>query len=258
MKIDSGNEAAALSALKYQRPIIFHKGRPTMVSVQNKSRLNLLASHLDWNPGGEGIMDFCVTKLNALELAIASEIGETFEVETKARWICTKCLGASVKFLTQMFGCVEVIYKKLLNFSKFTTEQAWSLTTQVLDRILADLFLPRENISQSLKTRNTPTTCAQIMFAAFKTHDVMASYIDHKFENHPSVSTEYVKFLATNSGSEKVVKLQEAVEAVKGKASSDEVKAAAKKSDVVASKYAHLVKEVAVLTRRIKVMEDRK
>jgi hypothetical protein len=153
MKIDSRNEAAALSTLKYpRRPRIFHKGRPTIVSVQNKSRLNLLASHLDWNPGGEGIMDFCVTKLNALEFAIASEIGETFAVKTKARWICTKCLGASVTFLNQLFGCVEAIYKKLLNFSKFTTEQAWSLTTQVLDRILANLFLPRESISQSLKT----------------------------------------------------------------------------------------------------------
>ena len=260
MKIESGNEAAALNALKFARPRVFHKGRPTVVSVQNKSRLNLLPSHLDWNPGGEGIMDFCVTKLNALEAAIECEIGETFAVESTAHWISMKCLSASVTFLNQLFGAVEAIYKRLFNFSKFTTDQAWSLTTQVLDRILADLFHPRENIVQSLKTRNTPTTCAQIMFSAFKTHDIMAGYISHKFENHPSVSTEYVKFLATNSGSEKVVKLTETVETLKGKAAAalDEAKAATKKSDIAASKYADLVKEMAVLSRRVKSMEDKR
>lgn len=205
-------------------------------------------------------MDFCVTKFNALEAAIEFEIGKTFAIESSAHWIAMKCSNASITFLNQLFGCVEAIYKRLFNFLKFTTDQAWSLTTQVLDRILADLFHPRENIVQSLKTRNTPTRCAQIMFAAFKTHDVMAVYISHKFENHPSVSTEYVKFLATNSGSEKVVKLTETVELIKGKAVAvlDEAKAATKKSDVASSKYADMAKEMTALARRIKVMEDKR
>ena len=76
----------------------------------------------------------------------------------------------------------------------------------------------------------------------------MATYVSHHFENHPSVSTEYVKFLATNSGSEKVVKLTETVEALKIRALSalDEAKSATKKSDVATSKYSdQLVKEVA-------------
>ena len=260
MKIDSGNEAAALNALRYSRPRIFHKGRPIIVSVQNKSRLNLLASHSDWNPGGEGVMDFCVMKMNLLEASIADEIGHTFPLESTAHWIATKCLSATVSFLTQLYGCVESIYKRLHNFSKFTTEQAWSLTTQVLERILADLFIPKDNILQSLKARNTSATCAQVLFASFKTHDIMAGYVAHKFENHPSVSTEYVKFLATNSGSEKVVKLSETLETVKTKANnaSDEAKAATKKADVAGAKIADLVKEVASLTQKVKSMESRK
>ena len=81
MKIDSGSEAAALYALKYARPRVFHKGRPTIVSILNKSRLNLIPTHSDLNPGGEGIIDFCVFKLNELEEAITGEISETFEVK---------------------------------------------------------------------------------------------------------------------------------------------------------------------------------
>jgi hypothetical protein len=259
MKIDSGGEAAALNALRYSRPRVFHKGRPTIVSVQNKSRLNAILTHADWNPGGEGVKDYCVEKMNLLEEVISDEIRNTFEPESTAHWIANKCLSATVSFLNQLFGCIESIYKRLYNFSKFTTEQAWSLTTQVLDRILADLFIPKDNIVQILKTRNTPATCAQVLYAAFKTHDIMAVYVSHKFENHPSVSTEYVKFLATNSGSEKVVKLMEVVESLKGKLQSaiEDAKVATKKADISASKCSDLSKVVDTLIARVKVLEKK-
>lgn len=66
------------------------------------------------------------------------------------------------------------------------------------------------------------------------------------------MSTEYAKFLTTNSESEKVVKLTEAVDTVKLKTHSalDDAKAATKKSDVAASKYADLVKEMGILSRK--------
>ena len=74
------------------------------------------------------------------------------------------------------------------------------------------------------------------------------------------MSTEYVKFLATNSGSEKVVKLSETLETVKTKANSasDEAKAATKKADVAGAKIADLIKEVANLTQKVKSLESRK
>ena len=74
----------------------------------------------------------------------------------------------------------------------------------------------------------------------------MASYMDHKFKNHPSVSTEYVKCLATNSGSEKVVKLAETVEIASSMADT-----ATKKADIALSKNADLIKVVEALTKRV-------
>ena len=238
LKIDSGSEGAALNALRYSRPRIFHKGRPTIVSVAKKSRLNAIPSYEAWNGGGEGVMDFVIEKMNLLQDAVASDIEQTLEVGSKGHWIATKCLAASVTFLTQLFGCVDTIYKRLFNFSKFTTEQAWSLTTQVLDRILADLFVPKDNILQSITNRSPEKTCAHVLLSAFKTHDIMATYVSYKFENHPSVSTEYVKFLATNSGSEKV----------------EEAK---KKADVASSKCTDLATALAALTKRVKALDGK-
>ncbi len=45
------------------------------------------------------------------------------------------------------------------------------------------------------------------VWASFQTHDGMAEYLTMKFKNHPSISSEYVKFLASNSGIEAVGQL---------------------------------------------------
>jgi hypothetical protein len=89
----------------------------------------------------------------------------------------------------------------------------------------------------------------------------MAIYIQHNFEDHPSVSTEYVKFLATNSGSEKVAKLTEYVEALKTKIATavedHSKKAAMAKADTASTKYAEINKELPSVTRKVKQIEDR-
>lgn len=79
----------------------------------------------------------------------------------------------------------------------------------------------------------------------------MAVYMSHKFENHPSVSTEYVKFLATNSGSEKVAKLALMVESALSKAES-----ATKKADISSSKTADFSRAMEVLSKRVTKLEN--
>ena len=119
---------------------------------------------------------------------------------------------------------------------------------------MADLYAPKDGIGESL------SICAHLMWCSFKqTHDVMTQYVLHNFDNHPAISTEYVKFLATNSGSEKVVKIGKQLEAMKLKVSSatEEAKRAVSKADTASTKNAELVREVAALTKRLKGLEDK-
>ena len=71
--VDSGGESAALNALRYARPRVFHVGRPTIVSVHNKSRLNALLTHDKWNGGGDGIMEHVMEKMHRLQNAVMSD-----------------------------------------------------------------------------------------------------------------------------------------------------------------------------------------
>jgi hypothetical protein len=88
----------------------------------------------------------------------------------------------------------------------------------------------------------------------------MASYVEHRFENHTAIYTAYVKFLATNSGSEKVAKLSlvvvDGIQVKVNTASTDALKAGSK-ADSCSAKASDLAKEVNLLTKHVKDLEDK-
>ena len=155
---------------------------------------------------------------------------------------------------------VDTIYEKLVSQSQFTTAQAWSLTTQILDRICEELYVPKEGVGGAMLIDEPESVCCHILWSAFKTHDIMKTYIDCNFENHPVVSAEYVKFLATNSGGEKVEKLEQQLVAMTEKTTKavDEAKKAVAKADTASTKCSELGREVALLMKKVKSLEDRK
>jgi hypothetical protein len=93
----------------------------------------------------------------------------------------------------------------------------------------------------------------------FRSQDVMVGYVNHQFENHPSVSTEFIRVLATNSGSETVEQLAETVKTTKEqlKKTSLEARLAGTKSDTASTKTASLAADLAAAIWRIKSLEDR-
>jgi hypothetical protein len=54
-------------------------------------------------------------------------------------------------------------------------------------------------------TKNT----AKVLYTLLRTHVVMTELVQHEIKNHPIVSSEYVKFLATHSPNGEVRKLRE-------------------------------------------------
>ena len=131
--------------------------------------------------------------------------------------------------------------------SKFTAEQAWGLT-----RVCEDLYEPKEGVAAAMKVEEPASICAHMLWACFRTHDVMKIYADNNFENHPAISAEYVKFLALNSGHEKMDKLEIELKFVR-----DEVKKSVEAADkalkatvTLTDKYSATHKEVEALKRK--------
>jgi polyhydroxyalkanoate synthesis regulator phasin len=103
---------------------------------------------------------------------------------------------------------IDSSYESLHVHSKFTKEQAWSLLTQLVTRIFTDMAKVREGVLMSLRTQDEESTCAAVLWTVFQTHDKMDEFFNANISDHPSVSSEYVKFLASNSGFEQVDKLE--------------------------------------------------
>ncbi len=101
--------------------------------------------------------------------------------------------------------------------------------------------------------------CAHLLWSCFKTHDVMTMHKEHSFENHPTISAEYVKFLATNSGYDKVEQMETLVNGIK--ASVDKVSVDAAKARSIAngasSQGGVLVKGLDEMMKRVSKLEDK-
>ena len=145
LKIKTGADYDAIKALYFKRPRLFHKGRATISTERNKSRLNRLTDAKVWKSGGEGVRQHIIQEMNVLLITMTHDINFTFGTDpklAKAQILAITALNATVNFVTQLLQFVDIIYEKLHDFSKFTAEQAWALTTQILDRICEDLYAP--------------------------------------------------------------------------------------------------------------------
>ena len=262
LHIETGAESSALTSLRHPRPRMFHKGRPMIVCDAKTSRLNLLTKPVKWKSGTDGIRNHIVERMNVLQPHIRDDIeyafGRDHMRDNKAQMIATLSLTSSVTFITQLLNYIDTLYEKLHIYSKFTSETAWSLAMQVLDRILADLYAPKEGVSNGMKG-DRESICSHLLWASFKTLDVAQVYVDANFVNHPAVSSEFIKFLATNSGSEKIEQLTVTVTAMKTSitTATSDAKHAATKSDTASTKCGELSALVTALSRRVKSLEDR-
>ena len=262
LKITTGAEAAAIKALHFKRPRIFHKGRVSMTSERNKSKLNKIADYKVWKAGGEGVRNHIVHQMNLLHVTLSNDIGYAFGSDpklAKAQLLAMMSLNATITFLTQLMSFVDTIYEKLFVYSKFTAEQGWSLTTQILDRICEDLFAPKEGVAAAMTVEDPASICSHMLWSCFKTHDVMTTYMEYSFENHPAISAEYVKFLATNSGFDKVEKMEATVSGRKAsveKAGADALKAR-QIADGASSQSGVVSKNLDAMTKRVSKMEDK-
>jgi hypothetical protein len=253
LKIATGGDEAAIKAMHFKRPRVFHSGQEAMFTERNKSKLNRLETFKVWKNGGEGVRNHIVKRTNLLMSTIAQDINFVFSKDPKSQMLATMCLNGTMTFITQLLTFVDAIYEKLVMASKFTAEQGWSLTMKILDRICEDLYAPKEGVVDAMNVEDPESICAHLLWACFRTHDVMETYMDANFENHPAVSAEYVKFLALNSGFDKVEKLETMVVALKAQADTATKDAAKARSiaDGAASAATATTKAVADLAKRV-------
>ena len=250
MQIATTNEARAIYSMKNEFPQLLYKDFPG--TGRDPSFLTAMKEFADWETPETGVRDRILNRLGNMNSMFGEQIATTMSAEPEARALALSMLSVSVGCCRELVTYFDETMNELTIKSKFTTRKAFSLVTQVVRRFFMDLYKVRAQVYSSLSTTDSAGQCAWILYGVLRTHDVMTEYVKARFKNHPSVSSEYIRFLSTNSGFESLKTLEDQVDSLK-KTSCQLVKdvtAAKKASDTASSSINTVKKDVTELKKQ--------
>ncbi|KAL7559268.1 hypothetical protein ACA910_009043 [Epithemia clementina (nom. ined.)] len=186
-------------------------------------------------------------------------ISNTMAEEPQARALASMMLSASLTCTQELASYIDETMLQLTKRTGYTEQKAFSLVTQVVRRFFLDLQKVRAQVYASMNVDDATRVCGWMLYGALKTHDIMDEYLRARFRNHPSVSSEYIKFMSTNSGFELVKGIQEKVDELTKQysQSTKDVLAAKKAADTANGTVDSLKKEINELKRLMAKKADK-
>jgi hypothetical protein len=193
-----------------------HPGEPTIIyalrhTIPNflakgttNSRLTALKSvktAAEWDQVfsrnlSKGLKDVWEERQPDVESVICGHIDDSLvrHGHTQAAALARKMLSKSLKFTNRVFEYLTNTNRELTDRSGFPLGDAWLLATKIVARICKSLNTARSEIPDIL-TKSTPLqNTARVLYTMLRVHDVMDEYLKMEIKNHPSISSEYVKF----------------------------------------------------------------
>ena len=145
-----------------------------------------------------------------LESLIMERLRENLEGQSLAR----QMLSDTLNFITALCEFVSETYRNL-EIAGFSKASAWQLVSKLVHRVFAkDCHMKRGAVSEILDVSDSRVLGTGILWATFATHQVMRDYMKHGIENHPSMASEYVRFLVANSGLSKMESMDNRLKAL--------------------------------------------
>jgi hypothetical protein len=258
-ELDIGTEAEgqALTAFLCEVPRLFHTNG-TSVSAENASFFSKVPNHRAWANGTTGLKKTIEKKLSKLKKSLREVLASELTPGTVAYVVAVEALEKTISWIGAFNTYLDTTYEHLHSEVGFTSARAWALTTQLGNRIFSDLHSVRVGTTKAMG-KGPESICPAILWSVYRTHDKMAGFEDANFENHPSIASEFVKFLATNTGIEGMAVLQEEVVTLKLKVKESEKQATLSvgKADKASSVADVAKKATESLVKRVTQLENR-
>jgi len=253
-ELDIGTEAEgqALSAFLFEVPRLFHTTTTSLqMSADNASHFSKVPTHKAWSNTG-GLKKTIEKRLAKLKRSLREVLASELVPGTIAYVVAVEALEKTISWIGAFNTYLDTTYEHLHVEVGFTSARAWALTTQLGNRIFSDLHTVRVGTTKAMG-KGPESICPAILWSVFRTHDKMAGFEDANFENHPSIASEFVKFLATNTGIEGMAVLQEEVASLKSKMKDAEKQSALAllRADKASSGADTAKKATEALTKRV-------
>jgi hypothetical protein len=212
MNLSTTGDILALAAIRSGIPQVLGEGKtPT---GEDRSSFHAFHTFADWkNPNGrDGFVHTLPSHQHQAVEAIREDIETRMEPGSPAAMLASTCLTKSSAFSDALVTYLTRTYEDLTQASGFAKKRAWALTTALGARICKEVHRDSTALARSLsvsaKDTDRERLTVRMLWAALRAHMIIEEYVQAEFKDHPTVASEYVKFLATNSGYETVAALQ--------------------------------------------------
>lgn len=207
LDLDNMNQALCVTSFDTRVPKMLSKSSnmaPPSRTGKGVSHFDQVKDFSEWD-GANGMRERIKDNLVIFEFAHLAQIEANTDENSLGRLLTTKSLDAAVLWLNNFVVYIDATFKNFTALSAFTDDKAWELTTQLGRRIFIEVAVPRNGISTAVRVGpNAKRHLNKLLFwPMLLSHDLMRDFREAKFQNHPTISSEYVKFLVANAGSER-------------------------------------------------------
>ena len=206
-------EAIIIYSLKKIVPGIFGEGLPSGTSSHLVSVKDAIAWDSDFSDNPDckpGLKQILEERLEEVESQIKEVIASSYTRKglTGPADLAKDMLTKTMKFLKLILNEISRVNRNLTSRSGYSLMEAWCLVTQTFRGIFVYIGKARTAI-RSLSPKDPPAlNTARVLHVMLRTHDLMDEFVQAEIKNHPIVSSEYVKFLATHSGRREIAEVR--------------------------------------------------
>jgi hypothetical protein len=250
-------EARAVDSFAYSLPRVFAGEGEDQVYSADKSHFGSCRSFAIWSAKGWGYWARIKVSMD--------NVRTTFEQQIKASIPADdQTYNLFMLAVSDVYSWIEGFEKEIISdmciglvANQFSDAAGWSLSTRLGVRVLDEIGQHRIGVGSLISSNAGDTNAAHVLYASFRTLDMMSVFKKFKYKDHPCISSEFVKFMASNSGMDSVKKLEVRVKTLESelKEARDKAKVQSSKADTASNKAEQAVKDLTALTKRVKALE---
>jgi hypothetical protein len=205
LKIPSLAEVHSLKGLEAALPRLLGDVF-TFTGKQNMSYYTKVPSVGVWTNGSSGTKEFILGSLAAVVSAVRANIDQRLPHGKELHTMARLCLESSASFIMSMVSFTEE-NRESYAMSNYPEAMQWSLNSRLGYRVWQEVYLPCTGLMEKVEPQDLHATAATVIYHVLATIDNQETFRSVGIKNHAVVSSEYVKFLSTNTGYENIERL---------------------------------------------------
>jgi hypothetical protein len=117
------------------------------------------------------------------------------QLQGPAQLLAKDLLMDSYSMSDALYTFISTSFADTRSSNKFSDEQCWVLTSSFVKRIFQELGYVRVMARDSVNISDPWSTSATFLFATLRAHVIMQEFMRLSIKDHPSISSEMVKFV---------------------------------------------------------------